>query len=121
MIHLCELLIREFSISGDPEILLELESYTKRLDDEAKKQNSHKLRLEAHSIRLLTLWFKAQYSIADIDIQRANQLLIKARDMADEEGLIQLAEKITQQQGIIIKRMDKWDDYIRKYYKFITS
>ena len=121
MINLCELLLNEFSISGDVEVLLELEEYTQTLNSIAKKQNVYSLKLEAHNIRLLTLWLKAQYSIVDLDIQKARQLLTEARDMADEEGLILLAEKITQQQGHMFERMEKWDDFIRKYYEFIKT
>ncbi|MHA1355363.1 MAG: hypothetical protein ACTSXA_08985 [Candidatus Heimdallarchaeota archaeon] len=121
LIQLCELLIREFSISGEPEILLELESYTEQLEEIAQKQKTYKLRIEACHIRILTLWLKAQYSIVDIDIQKAKELLSKARDMADEEGLILLAEKIIQQQGQLNERIDKWDEFIRKYYEFIRD
>lgn len=121
MINLCELLINEFSISGDIEVLLELEEYTKTLNNIAKKQNVYSLKLEAHNIRLLTLWLKAQYSIVDLDIQKAKNLLTEARDMADEEGLILLAEKITHQQGNMFERMGKWDEFIRKYYEFIKT
>ncbi|NHJ03870.1 MAG: hypothetical protein EAX90_03540 [Candidatus Heimdallarchaeota archaeon] len=121
MINLCELLLNEFSISGDVEVLLELEVYTQTLNSIAKKQNVYSLKLEAHNIRLLTLWLKAQYSIVDLDIQKAKQLLTEARDMANEEGLILLAEKITQQQGNMFERMEKWDNFIRKYYEFIKT
>ena len=41
--------------------------------------------------------------------------------MADEEGLILLAEKIIQQQGQLNDRIDKWDGFIRKYYEFLKD
>ena len=121
MISLCELLINEFSISGDTEVLLELERYTEILTNIAKKQNSYNLKIEANNIRILTLWLKAQFSIVEIDIQKAKELLVKARDMADEEGLLRLAEKITQQQGELITRIDHWDEFIKKYYDFLKD
>jgi len=121
MINLCELLINEFSISGDTEVLLELENYTETLTTIAKKQNAYHLKIEANNIRLLTLWLKAQFSIVEIDIQKAKKLLVQARDMADEEGLLGLAEKITRQQGELITRIDHWDEFIKKYYEFIKQ
>ncbi len=121
MINLCELLINEFSISGDTEVLLELEKYTETLTNIAKKQNSYNLKIEANNIRLLTLWLKAQFSIVDTDIQKAKELLVKARDMADEEGLLRLSEKITQQHGARIARIDHWDEFIKKYYEFLKN
>jgi tetratricopeptide (TPR) repeat protein len=121
MINLCELLINEFSISGDTEVLLELENYTETLAMIAKKQNAYHLTIETNNIRLLTLWLKAQFSIVEIDIQKARKLLVQARNMADEEGLLRLAEKITRQQGELITRIDHWDDFIKKYYEFIKQ
>ncbi|NHJ31741.1 MAG: hypothetical protein FK732_02655 [Asgard group archaeon] len=121
MINLCELLINEFSISGDMEVLLELENYTETLTMIAKKQNVFNLKIEANNIRLLTLWLKAQFSIVEIDMQKAKYLLMQARDMADEEGLLRLAEKITRQQGELITRIDHWDEFIKKYYEFIKE
>ena len=53
--------------------------------------------------------------------QKAKELLVKARDMADEEGLFRLAEKITHQQGELITRIDHWDEFIKKYYEFIKQ
>ena len=41
--------------------------------------------------------------------------------MADEEGLLRLAEKITRQQGELITRIDNWDEFIKKYYEFIKQ
>jgi len=121
MINLCELLVNEFSISGDTEVLLELEKYTETLTKIANKQNSYILKIEANNIRLLTLWLKAQFSIVEIDIQKARKLLINARDIADEEGLLRLAEKITHQHGELIKRIDNWDEFIGKYYEFLKD
>ncbi len=121
MINLCELLISEFSISGDTEVLLELENYTEILTMIAKKQNAYNLKIEANNIRLLTLWLKAQFSIVEIDIQKAKKLLLQARDMADDEGLFRLAEKITHQQGELLTRIDHWDEFIKKYYEFIKQ
>ncbi|NHK31661.1 MAG: hypothetical protein FK730_09940 [Asgard group archaeon] len=121
LINLCELLINEFSFSGDSEVLLELEKYTEMLENEAKEQKSYNLRLEASNVRLLTMWLKAQYSIADIDFHKAKDLLLDARNMADEEGLTRLAEKITKHQVKFLERIDQWDDFIKRYYEFIKE
>jgi tetratricopeptide (TPR) repeat protein len=121
LINLCELLINEFSFSGDSEVLMELENYTELLESIAKEQKTYYLRLEAGNIRILTMWLKAQYSIVDIDLQKAKDLLHEAQTMADEEGLTRLAEKITNQQGRFLERIDRWDDFIKKYYEFIKG
>ncbi len=41
--------------------------------------------------------------------------------MADEEGLFRLSEKITQQHGAMIARIDHWDEFIKKYYEFLKN
>ena len=116
LINLCELLMNEFSMSGEKEVMDELEKYTDKLEDIANKQKSvsYILRLEAKNIRLHTIWLKTIYSLADVDLQKAKTLIEEARDMADEEGLVQLAEKINQQQSKIYNQLLQWNEFIQK-------
>ena len=119
--NLCELLMIEFSISGDEHVLTELEDHNERLASIAKYQNNYALKLEATNIQLLTLWLKAQYSMTDLDMQNARELLTESRNLADQEGLIRLAEKMSQQQERLLGQVSQWDDFIRKYYEFIKN
>ncbi|NHJ38448.1 MAG: hypothetical protein FK731_00340 [Asgard group archaeon] len=121
MIFLCELLVTEFSYTGDTGILQKLEKYTTELEEIAYKQNSYHIKLESTHIHLLTLWLKAQYSLADIDLEKAKVLLEKIRNMADEEGLINLAEKITLRNQDIITRIDQWAIHIKNYRDFLKE
>ncbi|MCE7749330.1 MAG: hypothetical protein GPJ51_13150, partial [Candidatus Heimdallarchaeota archaeon] len=116
LINLCELLMNEFSMSGEKEVMDELEKYTDKLEDIANKQKSlsYILRLEAKNIRLHTIWLKTIYSLADVDLKKAKTLIEEARDMADEEGLVQLAEKINQQQSKIYNQLLQWNEFIQK-------
>jgi len=54
-------------------------------------------------------------------LEKAKSLLEKIRDMADEEGLIKLAEKITSQHGEIVTRIDQWAIHVKNYYDFIKD
>ncbi len=119
--NLCELLMIEFSISGDTHVLEELEEHIERLEKIAKSQNNYALKLEATNIQILTLWLKAQFSLADLDIQNARNLLLETRNLADEKGLFKLAEKMSQQQERLLGQVTIWDDFIRKYYEFIKE
>ena len=121
LINLCELLMNEFSISGNAEVLLELEFYVEMLSDFAKMQNVRHLRLEANNLQILTHWLKAQKSLVELDFQKAKTLLEKSRKIADEEGMLRLAEKLTQQQEKLLGQLSQWDDFIRKYYEFIKE
>ncbi|MHA1509768.1 MAG: hypothetical protein ACTSO6_13820, partial [Promethearchaeota archaeon] len=121
LINLCELLMNEFSISGDAQVLQELEFYVEELSELAKKQNIHHLRLEANNLQIMTHWLKAQNSMVDLDFQKAKTLLENTRKIADEKGLYRLAEKLTQQQEKLHVQLSHWDDFIRKYYEFIKE
>ncbi len=116
LINLCELLMNEFSISGEKEVLDELEKHTDKLEEIANKQKSlsYILRLEVKNIRLHTIWLKTIYSLADVDLKKAKALIEEARDMADEEGLVQLAEKINRQQSKFYSQLLRWNEFIQK-------
>ena len=116
LINLCELLMNEFSMSGEKEVIEELEKHTKKLEEIANKQKSlsYILRLEVKNIKLHTIWLKTIYSLADVDLNKAKELIEEARDMADEEGLVQLAEKINQQQSKLYNQLLQWNEFIQK-------
>jgi tetratricopeptide (TPR) repeat protein len=116
LINLCELLMNEFSISGEKEVMDELEKYTDKLEEITNKQKSlsYILRLEVKNIRLHTIWLKTIYSLADVDLKKAKALIEEARDIADEEGLVQLAEKINRQQTKLYNQLLQWNEFIQK-------
>jgi tetratricopeptide (TPR) repeat protein len=121
LILLCELLLKEFSISGDEEVLKDLQTHTNRVIEIAKKQNIYSMSVEAHNLRILSLWIQAQYSKVDIDIQNARNLLIEAKKLADEKGLVKLAQKISNQYTQLLEQLHNWDEFIKKYYEFIKD
>lgn len=121
LINLCELLMNEFAISGDTQILQEMEFYVDELTELAKLQNIYHLRLEANNLHIITHWLKAQKSMVDLDLKKARTLLVDTRKIADDEGLYRLAEKITLQQEKLLLQLSQWDDFIRKYYEFIKE
>jgi tetratricopeptide (TPR) repeat protein len=121
LINLCEILMNEFSLSGDIQVLEELEHYAEKLTELALMENIHHLKIEASNIQLMILWLKAQHSLVELDIQKARNLLQESRKIADEKGLFRLAEKLTQQQELLMEQLSQWDGFIRKYYEFIKE
>jgi len=93
LINLCELLMNEFSISGDAQVLQELELYIDELSELAQMQNVCHLRLEANNLQILTHWLKAQKSMVELDFQKAKTLLNSTRKIADDEGMYRLSER----------------------------
>ncbi|MBD3189252.1 MAG: tetratricopeptide repeat protein [Candidatus Heimdallarchaeota archaeon] len=121
LINLSKLLLTEFRISGDKEVLLELEHYTEQMLEIAKLQQSSLLTLEAQSIRILTLWLKAQFSMVKLDMQKAKELLEQTKQIASESGLIRLASEISLEYDLLLQKLEEWDTFIRDYYEFIKS
>jgi tetratricopeptide (TPR) repeat protein len=121
LINLCELLLNEFSISGDEDVLKELEYYVGELSELANSQNIYHLRLEACNIEIRTHMMKAQKSMVEIDFQKTKNILENARKIADEEGLYTLAEKLTLQQELLLSQLSQWDDFIQRYYEYIEE
>ncbi|NHJ39721.1 MAG: tetratricopeptide repeat protein, partial [Asgard group archaeon] len=113
LILLSELFLNEFSMSGDEEVLTDLQTATNRVVDIAKKQNSYTLRVEAYNMRVLSLWLQAQYSKVDVDIQNTRRLLLEAQELADEKGLVKLARKIENQHIKLIEQLENWDEFIK--------
>ena len=109
LINLCELLMNEFSISGNLEVLEELEKYAKELEVIANSQKlaSYTLRIEAKNIQLLTIWLKAQFFGEENKLKKAEILLDEACMVADKEGLFRLAYKLTQQQEKLYSQIIK--------------
>ncbi|MBD3193221.1 MAG: tetratricopeptide repeat protein [Candidatus Heimdallarchaeota archaeon] len=121
MINFCELLLNEFQVSGDKSVVKELDFHTDRLLETAKLQESYLLSLEAYNLQILAKWLKAQFSMVTVDMQKAKELLISTRQMAEESGMLQLAKKISKRQDELLKRLEQWDQFIRDYYEFIKQ
>jgi tetratricopeptide (TPR) repeat protein len=121
LINLCELLLNEYSISGDEEVLTDLKTHSSRLLDIAQNQNSYILRVEAYHIRITILWLQAQHTKMEINMQNARRLLQEAHELAESHGLNKLAAKITNQNDKMLEKLENWDEFIRKYYKFIQT
>jgi tetratricopeptide (TPR) repeat protein len=120
IVNLCELLLKEFEISGDVKVLIELKNYTNEILEWAKRQDSFTLRIEAYNIRLLTLWYQAQHNIINLDVHKLQELLEKAKKLTVTKGFEHLSTKITQQNQKLIEQIDRFDIFIRKYYEFVS-
>ncbi|MBY8982536.1 MAG: tetratricopeptide repeat protein [Candidatus Lokiarchaeota archaeon] len=107
MTHLCELLIYELELTGDNEILYEIESLSDKLLEIAKKQYLHDVLAE-------TYFFKAKISLLNLDINNARYLLTKAQNLANKFELVQLAKKISNEHDSLLTHLDEWEEKIKK-------
>ncbi|MFW9852268.1 MAG: hypothetical protein ACFFDS_04965 [Candidatus Thorarchaeota archaeon] len=111
LINLCELLMNEFSLSGNVEVLEKLEDYSNKLEEIAnnQRQTSYSVRIESKNIRLLTIWLRAQHSTQETNLIQAEDLLEEAKEIAKNEGLIRLVEKLTNQQEKLQNQIIRWN------------
>jgi len=101
MIHLCDLLVIEFKVTGDEQIFENIKSIVERLIDIAESQSSHSLLVE-------TTLLQSKIALVDLDVDQSMQFLKHAQKIAEEKGLHLLENKIDQERILLQKQIDKW-------------
>ncbi|MHA2319717.1 MAG: tetratricopeptide repeat protein [Candidatus Hodarchaeales archaeon] len=101
MIHLCDLLLFELSMTGEDEILLEVKNLTEKLHKIAKDQSSHSLLTEVYVL-------KSKLALLELDINKAQELLDVALLNAENKGLRTLAIKIYSEKTLLETEIEKW-------------
>ncbi len=107
MLDLCELLIDEFKLYGEGEVLQQVSVLLERIHDIAHKQ--HATPLIAQSLLL-----QAKFSLVEGNAQRADQLLEQARLITIESGLEILCTKVSEEQRQLRIELDKWNALIQR-------
>jgi len=101
ILHLCDLLLAELSVTNNKEILKEIEPLIIRLLDIAKNQRLYWIRGEAYL-------FKAKLALINYNMKEARQLLTKAQKLSEKYGLKSLAIKISSEHDELLKQSTKW-------------
>jgi tetratricopeptide (TPR) repeat protein len=120
-VKLCYMILNDFRTSGDISLLNELHSLTEELLKEAKNEERIGLRLEIYNIRLLALWAQAQYTEKVVDLNELKSLLEETLKQTDKEGLVNLNKHIIESFSEVMEQMHSWDDFIKRYYEFISK
>ena len=107
MTNLCEILIYELELTGDEQILKEIDALINRLLEIAESEYLYALLAE-------TYFFKSKVSLLHLDIENSRQLLIKAQKIAKEHDLNRLAKKISNEQDSLLMNLDEWEKKIEK-------
>ncbi|MFQ5980463.1 MAG: tetratricopeptide repeat protein [Candidatus Heimdallarchaeota archaeon] len=105
MLQLTELLLFELKVFGEPPILHEISTLTRRLVDIAQDQNNFFLLAETYMLQSKT-------ALLELDVKSAQQLLNQAQMLAEEKGLPKLAMRISGEYDSLLGQMKKWDDYV---------
>lgn len=102
LINMCELLLDEMKLTNNFEILDELEPYITQLLDIAEKSNSFWVLAETYTLQ-------AKLSLLTSDLKKARQLLTKAQQIAEKQGISRLAAKISIEHDNLLRELNKWE------------
>ena len=100
MLNLCDILLKELTLSNENEIFNDFNTLVKRLYEIAKEQKSHWLQAE-------TLWLKAKLKLVNMEPLEAQQLLTQAEQITKDKGLKRLAMKISSELDDILSQYDE--------------
>ncbi|MBY9006671.1 MAG: tetratricopeptide repeat protein [Candidatus Lokiarchaeota archaeon] len=107
MSTLSDILMYELEITGDIKILNEIEELTNKMNKIAENQELFSLFAEIN-------FFKAKISLLNLDIDNARLLLTKAQNIANEHGLVRLANKISNEHDFLLGNLNDWENKIKE-------
>jgi tetratricopeptide (TPR) repeat protein len=107
MLHLCDLLLFELRVTGEEEVLNELNKLIRDLLEIASNRNSYWLLVECHLI-------KSKLCLLELEVTDAKDYLERAQFLAEEKGLVRLAKEISYQFDLLLFQLKKWENFIQK-------
>jgi tetratricopeptide (TPR) repeat protein len=102
LVTLCDFLLEELYESNDLEIIDELIPLIQRLLKRAENQNSYSYLAEGKLLQ-------AKLALIKMNIEEAKFLLTQAQQIAENHGLILLAQKISGEHDALLDKVDEWD------------
>jgi tetratricopeptide (TPR) repeat protein/predicted amidohydrolase len=107
MIHLCDLLLIELKATGDEDVLHKIESLTRRLGEIAQEQASLPLIVETYLLQ-------SKLAIVSFEFKQAEELMLRAKNLADEKGLQQLGQIVEHEIQLLQNQKQKWESILKK-------
>jgi hypothetical protein len=101
-VHLCDILLTEYRIENNIEVLDELNYYISRLMDIAEKQHSYLVFCE-------TFILQAKLALITFNIKAARRFLTQAQKIADSYGIKRLAMKISYEHDELLRKAKMWE------------
>ncbi|MHA1986400.1 MAG: tetratricopeptide repeat protein [Promethearchaeota archaeon] len=103
LLTLCDLLISELQMTGDLEVLEEVESYIARLLEIAENSNSFWVWGEAYLLQ-------AKLALISLNFEEARRLMTKGQKLAQKYSLNLLATKISNEHDGLLKQLGIWEN-----------
>ncbi|MFX0178440.1 MAG: hypothetical protein ACFE85_19670, partial [Candidatus Hodarchaeota archaeon] len=101
-IHLCDILLTEYRIDNDSEILAELNRYIANLLTIAEKEHSYLVFCE-------TFILQAKLALLNFDTRSARLFLTQAQKIAESYNMKRLAMKISFEHDELLKQLKLWE------------
>ncbi|MFW9914525.1 MAG: ABC transporter substrate-binding protein [Candidatus Thorarchaeota archaeon] len=102
MLNLCDMLLDEVRTYGETSVFHEAELLSNRIQTMAQQQDSSALQVEA-------LLLQSKFALLEGKITRADKLLEQAATAATTHNLPKLAKKVTQEQAMLAKEVNRWE------------
>ncbi|UCC19084.1 MAG: tetratricopeptide repeat protein [Promethearchaeota archaeon] len=103
-IELCDLLLSEFSINKNPEVLKEINHNFEQLLTIAEKSHSYLIFCE-------TFILQAKLALVNLDVKAARRFLTQAQKIAESYGIKRLAMKISYEHDELLKQLKIWEEF----------
>ncbi|MFW9782838.1 MAG: hypothetical protein ACFFFB_11200, partial [Candidatus Heimdallarchaeota archaeon] len=113
LLSICELLLFELQLTGNSEVLEEIETYIAQLVNKAEQSHSYWIWGETYLLR-------AKLALISLDLKEARKLLSGGQKIAEKFGINLLAKKISNEHDILLKQLDKWE-YLKKEDATLTE
>jgi tetratricopeptide (TPR) repeat protein len=102
LVNLCDILLYEFRLTGNLEILNELEPLITHLLNIAEKIQSHQIQAE-------TYLFQAKLALLSFDVKKSRRFLTQAQQIAERHNLNKLALEISSEHKNLIDHLELWE------------
>ncbi|MFX1411519.1 MAG: tetratricopeptide repeat protein [Promethearchaeota archaeon] len=102
-IHLCDVLLAEFRITNDSEVLDELNYYIAKLLTIAEKSHSYLVFCE-------TFILQAKLALINFNMKAARRFLTQAQKIAESYGIKRLAIKISHEHDLLLRQITEWEN-----------
>ncbi len=107
LLNLTEILIWEMSKTGVEHLITEVGEHLDKLEEIAQRQNSFVLLIEV-------MLLQAEFSLVELKVEEAQDILTEALEIAEEKGIIKLAIKISNEHDNLLDQLYLWADFTMK-------
>lgn len=103
LVHLCDLLLSEFRLNNNIEVLDEVNHYIAQLLTIAEKSHSYLYFCE-------TFILQAKLALINLDMKAARRFLTQAQKIAEKYGIRRLAIKISNEHDELLRQLKMWEN-----------